>query len=45
MKKRFSEEQIIQILKEVEAGAAVAEVCRKYSLAPPTYSDLNLIFS
>ena len=37
MKKRFSEEQIIQILKEVEVGATVAEVCRKYSLAQPTY--------
>lgn len=37
MKKRFSEEQIINILKEVEAGAKVAEVCRKHNIAIPTY--------
>lgn len=37
MRKRFSEEQIIQILKEVEVGATVAEVCRKYSVAQSTY--------
>ncbi|MFM6349063.1 MAG: transposase, partial [Dolichospermum sp.] len=27
---RFTEEQIIGILKEHEAGAKTAEVCRKY---------------
>lgn len=37
MKKRFTEEQIIQVIKEVEAGSTVAEVCRKYSVAHPTY--------
>lgn len=37
MKKRFSEEQIIQLLREVEVGAKVAEVCRKYSVSLPTY--------
>jgi putative transposase len=37
MKKRFSEEQIINILKEVEAGSVVAEVCRKHNVAPATY--------
>lgn len=37
MKKRFSEEQIINILKETEAGAKVADVCRKHNVAVPTY--------
>jgi putative transposase len=35
-KKRFSEEQIIAILKEVEAGIAVAEVGRKYNVSDAT---------
>lgn len=31
-KSKFSEEQIIRILKEVEAGAKVAETCRKHDI-------------
>lgn len=30
---RYNEEQIIRILKEVETGTSVAEVCRKYEVA------------
>jgi putative transposase len=38
MKKvRYSEEQIIGILKEAEAGIAVAELCRKYGISDQTY--------
>ena len=37
MKKRHSEEQIIRILKEVEAGAKVGETCRKHGISEPTY--------
>ncbi|MBE2184484.1 MAG: transposase [Anaerolineae bacterium] len=33
---RYSEEQIIRILKEVETGTSVAEVCRKYEVAEQT---------
>lgn len=33
---RYSEEQIIRILKEVESGTAVAEICRKYGVAEQT---------
>ena len=31
--KRYSEEQIIRVLKEVEDGASVPEVCRKYGMS------------
>ena len=33
---RYKEEQIIRILKEVESGISVAEVCRKYGVAEQT---------
>lgn len=36
-KSRFSEEQIIGVLKEVESGLAVGEVCRKYGICDQTY--------
>ena len=32
-RKRFSEEQIIAILKEHEAGVAVADLCRKHGMS------------
>lgn len=32
-RKRFSEEQIIAILKEHEAGVPVAELCRKHGVS------------
>lgn len=34
---RFSEEQIIVILKEHEAGMATAEVCRRHGISPATF--------
>ena len=33
---RYSEEQIIRILKDVEVGTSVAEVCRKYGVSEQT---------
>lgn len=33
---RYSEAQIIRILKEVEGGTSVAEVCRKYGVSEQT---------
>jgi transposase-like protein len=36
-RKQFSEEQIIGILKEAEAGAAVTELCRKHGMSSATY--------
>ena len=37
MKKRFTEEQIIGILKEGEAGMKVGELCRKHGISDATY--------
>jgi putative transposase len=34
---RFSEQQIIGILREQESGAATAEVCRKHGVSPATF--------
>ena len=34
---RFSEEQIIGILREQEAGAKTAEVCRKHGISSATF--------
>src|SRR3546814_14336506 len=36
-RKRFSEEQIIGILKEAEAGAVMTDLCRKHGMSSPTY--------
>jgi putative transposase len=36
-KSRFSEEQIIGILKEHQAGVAVAEICRKHGISDATF--------
>jgi len=33
---RYQEEQIIRILREVERGTAVAEICRKYAVSEQT---------
>ena len=37
MKKRYTEEQIIGILKEAEAGLKVDELCRKHGISDATY--------
>jgi putative transposase len=36
-KSKFSESQIVAILKEGEAGLAVAELCRKHAISAATY--------
>jgi putative transposase len=34
---RFSEEQIIAVLKEADGGAKVTEVCRKHGISDATF--------
>jgi putative transposase len=34
---RFSEEQIIGVLKEAEAGAKVSELCRRHGISDATF--------
>lgn len=35
--KRFSEEQIIAVLREAQAGVPVKELCRKYGFSDATF--------
>ncbi len=44
MKKRFTEQQIIGILKAAEAGLKPAELCRKYRISEATYYNLKAKF-
>ncbi|WP_236709043.1 transposase, partial [Pantoea ananatis] len=37
MKKRFSDEQIISILREAEAGVSAQELCRKHAISDATF--------
>jgi putative transposase len=34
---RFTEEQIIKILEEANAGISLDELCRKHNISKPTY--------
>jgi len=37
MKRRFSDEQIIQMIKEQEAGERTGDVCRRYGISEATF--------
>ncbi len=37
MKKRFTDEQIIAMLKEQEAGEKTADLCRRYRISQGTF--------
>ena len=34
---RFTESQVVSILKEADAGMPVKEICRKHGISSPTY--------
>lgn len=36
-KSRFTEGQIVKILKEYEAGKSTKDICREYGIAAPTF--------
>jgi putative transposase len=37
MKKRFTEEQIVRVLKEQDAGGKTAEICRRHGISEATF--------
>ena len=45
MKKRYSEERIIQIVREAEGSANKGEVCRKYGVAEGTLYRWRRIYA
>ena len=45
MKRRFSGEQIIGILKEYEAGVTAKELCRKHGMSDATFYKWKAKFS
>jgi putative transposase len=44
MKKRFSEEQIIHILREQEAGGKTGDVCRRHGISQATFYNWKAKF-
>ena len=41
MTKPFTQEQVMSILKEAEAGLPIEELCRKYGISEETFSALR----
>jgi len=41
VRKKYTEEQAIAVLKEAEAGSKLPDLCRKYGMSDATYSQLE----
>ena len=37
MRKRFTEQQIVEVLKASAAGTKTGELCRQYGISEPTF--------
>lgn len=44
-RKRYTEEQIISVLREGEAGAKTSDLCRKYGMSEQTYYNWKAKYS
>jgi putative transposase len=44
-RRRYSEEKIVRILKEVEMGRSISEVCREYGVSDQTYRNWRKRYS
>jgi len=45
VRKKYTEEQIISVLKEAEAGAKLPDLCRKYGMSDATYYNWKAKYS
>ena len=45
VRKRYTEEQIIAVLKEGEAGAKVIDLCRQYGISEATYHNWKIKYA
>ena len=45
VRKRYTEEQIIRVLKEGEAGSKVNDLCRRYGISEATYYNWKAKYS
>jgi putative transposase len=43
--RQYTEEQIIAVLKEGEAGASITDLCRKYGMSDATYYNWKAKYS
>lgn len=44
-RKRYTEEQIIAVLKEAESGVKTSDLCRKYGISDPTFYNWKAKYS
>jgi putative transposase len=45
VRKKYTEEQIISVLKEAEAGTKISELCRKHGISDATYYNWKAKYS